>query len=318
MCESDRSSPVSGCSTSVSTWQDSATLGDASRPPSAERSGSSDSAPPATPISERSEGTLFSESMCSPAASPARGLPRRVSGPGSTIPRLFCGGRCGAPLASCDPDTSCWRTWPTSLLSETEPSGERYSGTWPRSGSMSNGIVCPLPPSAPRTSATGCSLLLPTPEATNGGQTRGYGEYRGRSLYREDGQKVQVSLQERVTRLLPTPRARTDKEHGPDGKHWAELRATVEGMMRLLPTPHGMAKEGQERRPGPTGNELGRALTGRSTSPPSDAGSKSSAPRLNPSFVEWMIGAPDGWSDPACPLSATEFLCRPPTSSDGD
>jgi site-specific DNA-cytosine methylase len=29
----------------------------------------------------------------------------------------------------------------------------------------------------------------------------------------------------------------------------------------LLPTPHGMAKEGQARRPGPTGNELGRALT---------------------------------------------------------
>ena len=28
---------------------------------------------------------------------------------------------------------------------------------------------------------------------------------------------------------------------------------------------------------------------------------------LNPSFVEWMMGAPDGWSDPDCPLSATEF-----------
>jgi DNA (cytosine-5)-methyltransferase 1 len=32
--------------------------------------------------------------------------------------------------------------------------------------------------------------------------------------------------------------------------------------------------------------------------------------RLNPSFVEWMIGAPDGWSDPDCPLSATEFRSR--------
>ena len=31
---------------------------------------------------------------------------------------------------------------------------------------------------------------------------------------------------------------------------------------------------------------------------------------LNPSFVEWMMGAPDGWSDPDCPLSATEFSSK--------
>jgi hypothetical protein len=49
-----------------------------------------------------------------------------------------------------------------------------------------------------------------------------------------------------------------DKAHGPNGKHWGELGPQV---MNLLPTPHGMAKEGQARRPGPTGNELGRALT---------------------------------------------------------
>jgi hypothetical protein len=124
-----------------------------------------------------------------------------------------------------------------------------------------------------------------------------------------------------------------------------------------------MPKEGQARRPGPTGNELGRAITllptptanddnkspeahmrmkarmkggpwntitslgvlaragfqqpsnGEVTSQPSDDGKKSPAPHLHPCFVEWMIGVPVGWSDPDCPLSATEFMSRPATSS---
>jgi hypothetical protein len=58
--------------------------------------------------------------------------------------------------------------------------------------------------------------------------------------------------------LLGTPRARVDKEHGPNGKHWGELAPQV---MALLPTPHGFGKDGRAGRPGPTGNELGRALT---------------------------------------------------------
>lgn len=161
--------------------------------------------------------------------------------------------------------------------------------------------------------------------------------------------------------LLPTPRGSDMNGAGLHGQGGMDLRTAV----RLLPTPHGMPKEGQERRPGPTGNELGRALTllptpnatlqnydedtaqfearrlelkerhkngngiglplgvavralgssGATTSPPSGAGNKSPVLRLSPSFVEWMIGAPQGWSDPDCPLSATEFRCRSRTSA---
>jgi hypothetical protein len=54
------------------------------------------------------------------------------------------------------------------------------------------------------------------------------------------------------------------------------------------------------------------------TSPQYDAGPGSSAGlTLNPCFVEWMMGLPAGWSDPACPLSATEFLSRQPGSAAG-
>jgi hypothetical protein len=51
-------------------------------------------------------------------------------------------------------------------------------------------------------------------------------------------------------------------------------------------------------------------LIGASTEEPSSDGAPSTVPRLNPWFVEWMLGAPQGWSDPDCPLSATEFKSR--------
>jgi hypothetical protein len=58
--------------------------------------------------------------------------------------------------------------------------------------------------------------------------------------------------------LLATPAAadgdRTSNTYG-------RGNLTLRGALKMLPTPHGMAKEGQARRPGPTGNELGRALT---------------------------------------------------------
>jgi hypothetical protein len=56
--------------------------------------------------------------------------------------------------------------------------------------------------------------------------------------------------------------------------------------------------------------------TGESTSPRSGVGRPSTGLHLSPWFVEWMMGAPAGWSDPACPLSATEFSCRQASCAD--
>lgn len=55
--------------------------------------------------------------------------------------------------------------------------------------------------------------------------------------------------------------------------------------------------------------------SGASTDPQSDVGSRFTDLRLSPSFVEWMIGAPAGWSDPDCRLSATEFKSNSEGSS---
>ena len=253
----------------------------------------------------------------SPAASPARALAPQASARDSSTPKPFCGTRCDASLASFDPDTYSSKTsrtylaWRRPQASLLEACGEPFSQTWPRSGSLSAGTVFPLVPSAPRTSVTGSSPLLGTPMARDG---------------RPDGsQNVPAhggrgsSLMKDLLPLLPTPTRHMVKDTGAPSefdRRSPEITATV---LNLLPTPHGMAKEGQHRRPGPTGNELGRALTGATTSPPSPAGKPSTGLRLNPSFVGWMMGTPccsecgREWTDSDCPHSATAFT----STSDG-
>lgn len=183
------------------------------------------------------------------------------------------------------------------------------------------------------------------------------------------GKNAQGGLHlEEAVALLPTPSAeftdvpdtetflaRREREKA-KGRNGNGFGLTLPMAITLLPRPHGFGKDGQKRRPGPTGNELGRAITkllptptsmdergsrghrldgtpysensgvtltdaalstGEITPPPSTGGDGSSdAPRLNPSFVEWMMGLPDGWTDTGSPLSATEFSSRPDGSAD--
>lgn len=115
--------------------------------------------------------------------------------------------------------------------------------------------------------------------------------------------------------LLPTPTATT----GGDGQRPDGMRKLLEPeMRRLLPTPTATPYGNNQS---PSGGAAVRpsleslAASGATTKPPSNDGKKSPAPLLNPCFVEWMLGMPEGWSDPDCPLSATEFRCRLATSS---
>lgn len=227
----------------------------------------------------------LSPSTSSPAVFPAAASPALASARGSATPRLFCGTRCGESFARFDLVTYSSRTsqpysaWLRPQESLLDPSGEPWSGTWPRSAMTQSGTCFPLLPSAPHTSVSGCSALLPSPMARTQSGTEVSGE----------GRTGGPMLQEAV--------------------------------LGLLPTPHGMPKEGQARRPGPTGNELGRALTGATTSPPSSDGKPSTGLRLNPSFVGWMMATPScgacgrEWTDPDCPHSATEFTSMSRSSS---
>lgn len=388
---SDRSLAAAACSTSASPSLASGIPGSANPTPSAGTSSPNGGPVPGSMRTCEQLELMPNESMSSPEASPARGLAPPESVRDSTTPRPFCGERWPEPFASYDPATSSWRTWRTSLQSSEEPSGEKFSGTWPRSGTTQSGIAYQLRPSAPRTSVTGSSALLPTPMArTNSGTQVSSPSRTGGPMLKEalrmlptpcerdwKGRGYKGQLPTELS-LLPTPTSHERTQTPRQVDHGRQLANELHEL-KLLPTMHGMGKEGQARRPGPTGNELGRSITrllptpaareygsnqspsdgaalrpsldrlmrllptpvegdsrntrnettnsgagstghpgttlsdvayrwsGEATSPPSGAGRPSTGLRLSPWFVEWMIGAPLGWSDPDCPLSATEY-----------
>lgn len=144
--------------------------------------------------------------------------------------------------------------------------------------------------------------LLPTPTTADGGRASAtYG-------------KGNLTLGGAAA-LLPTPRAGVDKEHGVDGKHWAELGPTIKS---LLPSPttkdstgarNATAEAREGWSPGTTLSDLEFQWSGVSTRPLSDVGRRWSVerPSLSALFEEWMLGLPQGWSDPGCLLSAMEF-----------
>jgi hypothetical protein len=200
---------------------------------------------------------------------------------------------------------------------------DEFSETWPRAGMTRSGIAYLLRPLAPLTGGTGFGSL-PTPAAKEGGYNQ-------------------------------SPSA------------GATVRPSLQTMARrgLWPTPHGMPKPGQHRRPGPSGNELGRGVNEAERIPTPTAGDAKSTRNatanrsnpdskrhhsgvtltdfvtmeqfktptesdakhgqgsvgrsaslcsqvneqsggrgaLNPTWVEWLMGFPLGWT--ALPLSAT-------------
>lgn len=163
--------------------------------------------------------------------------------------------------------------------------------------------------------------MWPTPAASNGGQSlRGVTEWRGRTAYRQ-GRKVQVGLRAAV-KAWPTPSSSLGAKGGRVTRRKAREGGTlIEAVSARTkwPTPHGFSPDGQSN--GPSGNELGRAvnLSLRFRTPNATDGQKwsrqSLAERvakrqqvrlghqigaggsLNPTWVEWLMGWPLGWTD---------------------
>jgi hypothetical protein len=136
----------------------------------------------------------------------------------------------------------CWKTWQLCLLGDwTE-----YSGRWPRSGMMRNGIAYRLRPLVPRISGTGFSSSerFPTPYGLSANQGQGDGEF-GKAI-----------------RHWPTPRNCT------------AMTATF--------TANAIQKA-PERFP-----NLESVVA---QTDPIVGG------QLNPTWVEWLMGFPLGWTD---------------------
>lgn len=204
--------------------------------------------------------------------------------------------------------------------------------TWKRSATPAKHSLYRLVPSMPRTGATGFGFL-PTPDAgmVNGSRTLPPGT--SATGVTPDGKKRQVGLVNAV-KMLPTPTV--NGNHNRAGLSPTSGDGLAIAVRRLLPTPRASANENRQTKPSPSqlAGKHGRSLAaevsdltrdGLLTTPTADdtgkrtgryaqggpALSSQLGGKLNPSFVEAMMGFPIGWTDlepsetPSSPTSPT-------------
>ena len=249
------------------------------------------------------------ESTPSAAGSPARTSASRARVPAWTVSDPASGESFAVSLASFDPASSSWKTLGLSGLEDLH----EFSETLPRSGMTHSGTLYLLPPLVRLTSviASGSLPLLPTPVREDSEQTgprlRANGTVRSHTL---------TSMMRES--LLPTPTTSDGGSWTPPHGTGMNLRAAAE----LLPTPLAQDSEQAGGIKAYMDGVRGLSLTTwarleqapllptpqaqdhRNCADYSD-GSREHSPqlrhlgsgRLNPRFVEWMMGFPPGWTD---------------------
>lgn len=219
-----------------------------------------------------------------------------------------------------DPDGWLSKTSQGSLLPDSIP----FSGAWPTSGTMRNGVCYQRLTSARPISGNG-SGLLPTQTAMDADPVTGGDLYRTKTgtirARLADGRTSNRGLATAV--LWPTPKARDANAEGLEaGKRRIEKYSTcsLQTAVKLWPTPQARdgisrgAQSPEKRRAG--GHSVGLADAVRFPTPRAiDGRAKGNGPRpdtltgyvnddpatkerrgtLNPLWVAWLMGYPTDW-----------------------
>lgn len=196
-------------------------------------------------------------------------------------------------FAKLGPD-GCWlRTCQGYCQVNLDGSLDEFSGTWPRSATVSSGTAYRRQPLVPLTSAIG-SGLWPTPAAHEPGwrnievvdKDGNPPAYANQRFYdKQTGRLVQKGLSQ-VVKMWPTPTQR-DAMGGPgcSGRDGGMNLRTSVAMWR---TPSATLIE-------PKSNVT--KLTGRKPTDPQVGLADQVGGQLNPTWVEWLMGFPLGWTD---------------------
>jgi hypothetical protein len=283
--------------------------------------------------------------MSLPVASPAKTLAMLASELASKVRGLACGQSTHDLLANYDRATQSWRTSQACLVS----GWELFSETWPRSGSMQSGIAYRLVPSAPLTDVIECGLW-PTPDAAAANVREDPKTWLARQErlkakgYNGNGAGMPLGI---AAKLWPTPTAGDSKASGSRNTENSKAHAGISltdavrqdgGRGRMWPTPQAAnSKSGVDHhragRPSSGGDDLVTAVMRWPTpasrdyrhpnkKPYSERGGGSKGEQLpnavggalNPTWVEWLMGYPLGWTDLS--HSATPSSHRSPSSSE--
>ena len=231
------------------------------------------------------------------AASPARTSAQPAKAPESTESAAECGRTWRESFARWDRATSSWRTPQCSLLADLDV----FSETWPQWGTMHAGECSEQSMPALRTSETG-SGFWPTPLA---GKTTASGELvtangepwkgTGKPHSARTGKPVTTALMDAV-RIWPTPTVCGNYNRKGLSAQSGDGLATA---VKQWPTPTcHMAKECDAPS---EANRNEPSLTSRAR-----GGDTTLPTRLNPVWVEWLMGFPLGWTD-LKPLATDKF-----------
>ena len=227
-------------------------------------------------------------------------------------------------FAQYDPDTRCWKTCQVCLLTNMP---DEYSETWPKTGLMLNGVCYPQPNAERRISAIGSGSMLPTPSAQSAGEgltesltTKGGGLSPNERAYNpKTGKHTQMTLN-RYVKLWPTPTTPTGGGERSKARAGTGSLAYMARTGKLWPTSRSSPNENRQTKPTPSqlAGKHGRSLAAEVNWPTASAsdwkGSSKAGQRrgqltdpamgaipaggqLNPTWVEWLMGWPLGWTD---------------------
>ena len=224
--------------------------------------------------------TLFvADTPANPLAPPAKGKAKKT--------RATSGRGYETPLAFLDPVTRSWKMYEaTSLLGEL-PSLEKL----PPSGIARSGVLFQRPPWEPTTAATG-SLLLHTPTGKMNQMSPSMSGGKRQSGWWPTPTTQEVEHPNAEWYLEKT-RFRRRSRNGPRGHSMGLADAvqfwrtpTVDDSKNVNPKPNRydslVAQVNEAEKSSPATSENGAAGNGG---------------KLNPTWVEWLMGFPTGWTD---------------------
>jgi len=194
-----------------------------------------------------------------------------------------CGLGYDKPLANYDPDTQFWK-----MSAGIFPWGEQPSlPILPPSGMTRNGELCQQPAWEPLTGGI-ASLSWPTPTTQEVEHTDMILTESGRRKSKNGKTSHSVGLADAV-RMWPTPTAHPDNSNV-NGKF---KNPTLGDAVRMWPTPRAALSETRNHTVYARSTDKPQNLENKvGTADPSAVGGK-----LNPTWVEWLMGFPLGWTD---------------------
>ena len=225
-------------------------------------------------------------------------------------------------LASFDHESSCWRTSQASLLQTLDASSDVFSGPWPRSGTMRNGVCYPQPTLARPTSESG-SGSWPTPNSSDykGAMTveacKAW-EFRGTNLPEAAVTWATPTVDDanNVTRTSGSQQSLardTFMWATPSSRDWKD----TPGMSDTGTNPDGTERDRADQLPRQVFPWAGltRPPSEAPTTPSDSSPAKPRRAGLNPRFGLWLMGYSAAWLDSVESATASSPRARSKSSA---